>query len=98
PLAPHALAVAHRADEAGIAEPTARLFNELGLLFKAKARYAEAEPLYRRALAIDEASFGPDHPGVARDLNNLAGLLQNTNRLILLCHERWLKFRRLETA
>ena len=35
----------------------------------------------RRALAIDERSFGPDHPNVARDLNNLAQLLQATNRL-----------------
>ena len=25
-------------------------------------RLGEAEPLYRRALAIDEASYGPDHP------------------------------------
>ena len=32
PLAPHALAVAQRADEAGIVEPTARLFNVLGVL------------------------------------------------------------------
>jgi tetratricopeptide (TPR) repeat protein len=35
----------------------------------------------RRALAIDERSFGNDHPNVARDLNNLAQLLQDTNRL-----------------
>jgi hypothetical protein len=35
----------------------------------------------RRALAIDEASYGPDHPNVARDLSNLAQLLQATNRL-----------------
>jgi hypothetical protein len=35
----------------------------------------------RRALAIDEASYGNDHPNVARDLNNLARLLQDTNRL-----------------
>jgi tetratricopeptide (TPR) repeat protein len=35
----------------------------------------------RRALAIDERSFGADHPDVARDLNNLALLLQATNRL-----------------
>ena len=35
----------------------------------------------RRALAIDETSFGPDHPNVASDLNNLAQLLQATNRL-----------------
>jgi hypothetical protein len=42
---------------------------------------AEAEPLYRRALAIDEKCFSPDHPNVATDLNNLALLLSNTNRL-----------------
>ena len=35
----------------------------------------------RRALAIDETSCGPDHPDVAIDLNNLAQLLQATNRL-----------------
>ena len=35
----------------------------------------------RRALAIDEESFGSGHPNVARDLNNLAMLLQETNRL-----------------
>lgn len=34
-----------------------------------------------RALAIDEASLGAEHPSVARDLNNLALLLQATNRL-----------------
>jgi hypothetical protein len=34
----------------------------------------------RRALAIAEASFGPDHPDVAVRLNNLAGLLAATNR------------------
>jgi Tetratricopeptide repeat len=35
----------------------------------------------RRALQIDEDSFGPHHPNVAGDLNNLASLLQATNRL-----------------
>ncbi len=35
----------------------------------------------RRALAIGEESFGPGHPDVAIDLNNLAQLLQDTNRL-----------------
>jgi tetratricopeptide (TPR) repeat protein len=80
PLAPHALAVARRADEAGIAEPTARLFNQLVMLLSKRARYAEAEPLSRRALTISEASLGPDHPYVAIRLNNLACLLDDTNR------------------
>jgi tetratricopeptide (TPR) repeat protein len=35
----------------------------------------------RRALAIKEASYGPEHPNVATSLNNLAQLLQTTNRL-----------------
>jgi tetratricopeptide (TPR) repeat protein len=81
PLAPHALAVAHHADEAGIAAPTAWLFNQLGVLFDVKAGYAEAESLKRRALAIFEASLGPAHPIVASSLSNLARLLHDTNRL-----------------
>ena len=52
-----------------------------GGVARATNRLAEAEPLYRRALAIDEASYGPDHPDVAIRLNNLAVLLQATNRL-----------------
>ena len=55
--------------------------NNLAELLRDTNRLAEAEPLYRRALAIDEASFGPDHPEVARGLNNLALLLKATNRL-----------------
>ena len=81
PLAPHARAVAEYADQAGISDPTARLMNQVGILFNTKAQYAEAEPLMRHALTIDEQSFGPDHPKVATDLNNLAHLLQDTNRL-----------------
>ena len=81
PLAPHALAAAQAGDEAGIAAPTARLMNELGLLFNSKARHREAEPLYRRGLAINEARYGPDHPKVATRLNNLAALFYATNRL-----------------
>jgi tetratricopeptide (TPR) repeat protein len=81
PLTRHALAVTRSADEARMADPTARLFNELGQLLTAKADYAEAEPLMRRALAIDEQSYGQDHPNVAIRLNNLGQLLQVTNRL-----------------
>ena len=36
PLAPHALAVARHADAAEIAEPTGRLFSQLGLLFRSE--------------------------------------------------------------
>src|SRR6185436_3815637 len=57
------------------------LLGWLGLAFYELAEWAEAEPLMRRALEIDEKSFGPDHPRVATDLNNLAALLLATNRL-----------------
>lgn len=44
-------------------------------------RLAEAEQLQRRAIAIDEKSFGLHHPSVARSLNNLARVLKVANRL-----------------
>jgi tetratricopeptide (TPR) repeat protein len=80
PLAPHARSVTQWADQEGIATPTTQLMNQLGLLLDTKSLHTQAEPLYRRALAIDEASCGADHPEVARDLNNLALLLRATNR------------------
>jgi tetratricopeptide (TPR) repeat protein len=55
--------------------------NDRALLLQETNRLKDAEPLMRRALAIDEASFGPDHPEVAIRLNNLAVLLRATNRL-----------------
>ncbi len=46
----------------------------LAILYQTQGRYAEAEPLHRRALAIREKALGPDHPDVAASLNNLASL------------------------
>jgi hypothetical protein len=37
-------------------------------------KYSEAIPLAQRALAIWEKALGPDHPDVARELNDLAEL------------------------
>ena len=48
----------------------------LANLFRLTNRFAEAEPLYRSALNIQEKSLGPDHPDVAKTLNDLAVLLQ----------------------
>jgi tetratricopeptide (TPR) repeat protein len=48
---------------------------------RATKQLSEAEPLCRRALAISEKSYGPDHPTVAIRLNNLAELLRATNGL-----------------
>src|SRR5262249_21869211 len=44
----------------------------LALLYCDKGDYAQAEPLYRRALAISEKTLGAEHPRTATVLNNLA--------------------------
>ncbi|MFA5240615.1 MAG: tetratricopeptide repeat protein, partial [Phycisphaerae bacterium] len=59
----------------------ASCLNNLAMLYKNTNRFAEAEPLMKRALAIGEASLGKDHPDVATRLNNLAELYRATNRL-----------------
>ncbi len=43
-------------------------------------RYDEAEPLYKRSLAIREKALGPEHPDVAASLENYAALLRVTQR------------------
>ena len=73
-------------DSIGFARLVAAIKNvsmpsKLAQLLQTTNRLAETEPLMRRALEIDEQSFGPDHPNVAIDLNNLAILLQTSNRL-----------------
>jgi tetratricopeptide (TPR) repeat protein len=57
------------------------LLNQTGQRWSDVAAWTCAEPLLRRALAIDEARYGAHDPEVATALNNLALLLQDTNRL-----------------
>ena len=42
----------------------ATTLNNLGEVYRAQAKYAEGEPLYKRALAIREKALGPEHPDV----------------------------------
>ena len=53
---------------------TTSLVNNLAALYEGQGRYAEAEPLYLRVLAIRENALGPAHPDVAVNSNNLAVL------------------------
>jgi tetratricopeptide (TPR) repeat protein len=48
--------------------------NNLALAYKALGRFAEAEPLYKRALAIAQKALGPEHPHVVTSLRSLAEL------------------------
>ncbi len=43
-------------------------------------RYADAEPLFQRALAVYQKVGGPEHPGVATLLNNIGQLDRDLNR------------------
>ena len=43
-------------------------------------RYAEAEPLYKRGVAIFEKSLGAHHPSVASALDNLASVYKDEGR------------------
>ncbi len=62
---------------------------------RALAAYAQARPLYERALAIKEKVLGPEHPQTALALNNLAHLLQDQGDLegARRLHERALAIR-----
>ena len=60
---------------------SATYLNNLAALYRDQGRYGEAEPLYKRALAIDEKALGPDHPDVGRVLNNLAELYRDPGPL-----------------
>ncbi|CAM9755642.1 unnamed protein product, partial [Choristocarpus tenellus] len=49
-------------------------------LYPHQGKYDEAEPLYRKALKLDEIALGPDHPELVSDLNSLALLLNEKVR------------------
>ncbi len=48
--------------------------------YRDQRKYAEAEPLFRRALLIAEKTLGPEHPNVAQVLENYADLLRKMGR------------------
>ncbi len=74
---PHALVCATWIEQESInMADAASLLNRTGYYLDDRARYAEAEPLYQRALSIRVQQLGPHHPDTAQSLNNLALLYQ----------------------
>ena len=61
----------------------------------AKDEYAESERLRQRELVVQEKTLGPEHPAVARSLNNLAEVyrLQGRNAEAEPLHKRALAIR-----
>ena len=43
-------------------------------IHEARGEYSSAWPLLTKAVILDRAMLGSEHPEVARDLNNLAGV------------------------
>jgi tetratricopeptide (TPR) repeat protein len=80
----------------GKEEQAAELLNRLGSYrHGALAAYAQARPLYERALAIREKVLGAEHPDTVLSLNNLALLLhtQGDNEGARPLYERALAIR-----
>ena len=58
----------------------ANSLSTLASLYQSQGRYADAEPLFQRSLAIWEKALGPDHRDVALALNHLASLYKDQGR------------------
>ena len=72
-----ALPARTRGQRAGVgqgASPYAYQLDNLAGLYQAQGRYGEAEPLFKRALEVNERVLGPEHPDTLTSVNNLAAL------------------------
>jgi tetratricopeptide (TPR) repeat protein len=58
----------------------ASTLDNLAQVYLFQGRYADAEPLFKRSLAIREKVLGSDHPNVAISLSDLAELYQAQGR------------------
>ena len=80
-LLPHAQICAELIKQWGIeSREAAQLLGLAGGYLYDRARFNEAEPLYRQTLSIEEQLLGPEHPEVASTINNLAVLLYDQAR------------------
>jgi hypothetical protein len=50
------------------------------MLYSTQGQYAQADPLYKRSLAIWEKTLGLDHPSVATSLENMAQLYRKSGQ------------------
>ena len=73
------VAAVKKAEQFGPQDPRqGTTLNGLAELYQAQGKYAEAEPLFKRSLAIRGKALGPEHPDVAMSLENYASLLRKT--------------------
>jgi tetratricopeptide (TPR) repeat protein len=56
------------------------VLNNLAEVYRDQGKYADAEGLHKRALAIREKALGKNHPSVADTLNNLASVYKDQGK------------------
>lgn len=78
PMIPHAQALLECLESSNVEpfENVALIQDRLARYFEIVADFESSKGHYERALAIDEASYGLEHPQVAADLNNLGLVLR----------------------
>ena len=76
-LCKRALAIAGVTYSTSPPTATACINNVLGLVLWNLQKFSDAHEVLERALAMDETTYGPSHPTVARDLNNLGLILRD---------------------
>jgi tetratricopeptide (TPR) repeat protein len=57
----------------------AKTLNDLSSVYSHRGPYRQAEPLFKRALAIREKALGPNDPDDAEILSDLAEIYRGTN-------------------
>ena len=83
-LVPHVLAATSHAGwqlDPTALEDTAWLLDRAAAYLHVQGRLPEAKALHERALLLDEAIYGPDHPAVAMRLDALAQILRDLGQL-----------------
>ena len=79
-IKPHIPVLAQYAESRKL-EYSSALWNNYGYYLKMIADYSGARAAYERAMKIDVATFGINHPDVAIDVNNLGSVLQDLGDL-----------------
>jgi tetratricopeptide (TPR) repeat protein len=61
-------------------QSVALALNNLAALYLYQDRYADAEPLLKRSVAVFEKALGPNHPEIADVIDNLAEMYKTQGR------------------
>ena len=81
-LGTHAVQAVKHAEKLQVGtKSAARLLNQLGMYSHGRAELDQAKDYYERALAIDEKVYGPEHPAVATNANNIGQILKDQGDL-----------------